>query len=70
MFASIGQYSYRYVVKAWLITILGKLYFKYSKDGRSYLEQIKELSDTIMIDGMINIIVSGTEEQLNDFKSF
>ncbi len=70
MFAAIGRYSYRYLIRAWLITTLGRFYLKYSKEGRSYLEQIKELSDTIMIDGMINTIVSGTEEQLNSYRSF
>ncbi len=70
MFAAIGRYSYRYLIRAWFITTLGKLYFKYSKNGRSYLEKTKELSDTIMIDGMINTIISGTQEQLNSFRKF
>ncbi len=70
MFASIGRYSLRYLVKKIFGTYLGKLYFKYSKEGKLYLRKTKEMSETVMIDGLINTIIAGTDEQIEALKSY
>lgn len=64
MLASIGKYSYSYILKALFETYIGKLYFTHSKAGKLYLKMTKELSETVMIDGTINTIVTGTMEQI------
>jgi len=70
MLASIGRYSFRFIVKKVFNTYLGKLYFKYSKEGRLYLRMTKELSETIMIDGLLNTIISGTDTQIQSLSKY
>ncbi len=70
MHASIGRYSYRYILKKMFETYIGKVYFKYSKEGRKYLRMTKELSETVMIDGLINTIIVGTNTQLKTLISY
>lgn len=64
MLATQGRFSYRYVFKKIFGTYLGKLYFKYSKNGRNYLRLTKDLSETVMLDGLINTILTGTSDQI------
>lgn len=45
-------------VKGWL----GTYYFR-TKKGKVYLNNLVELSDTLVIDGKINTVISGTPEQ-------
>jgi len=61
--ATTNNFSYRLLLKKVFETYVGKLYFKYSKAGRLYLRMTKDLSETMMLDGLINTIISGTEEQ-------
>jgi hypothetical protein len=70
MYARIGEYSFVYLVKNWLITIFGKYYFKLFKEGKDYIEKISQLSHTIMIDGTINTVISGTQEEIERLTAF
>jgi hypothetical protein len=51
-----------YHLLTWIITSLGHLYFK-TKKGQVYLENLVEMSDTLVIDGRINTVISGTSGQ-------
>lgn len=42
--------------------LFGPLYFK-TKQGKTYLHQLVQLSDTLVIDGRINTVISGTAAQ-------
>jgi len=42
--------------------LLGYLYFK-TQNGRDYLIRLVNMSDTLVIDGRINTVISGTEKQ-------
>ncbi len=57
-----GRYNLFYLVKTWFTTILGKLYFK-TKKGKEYLYKLVDMADTLVIDGKINTVISGTAEQ-------
>lgn len=46
----------------WLKSVLGYLYFK-TGTGRKYLRSMIEMSDTLVIDGKINTVISGTAAQ-------
>lgn len=59
----IGRFDLSYLIKNWLGTFFGKLYFRYYKNGRSYLQTLVALSDTLVIDGRINTVISGTAEE-------
>ncbi len=51
-----------YFLFNWLKTSLGFFYFK-TKKGKKYLQQLVALSDTLIIDGKINTVISGTAGQ-------
>ncbi|TMM29863.1 DUF3095 domain-containing protein [Polaribacter aestuariivivens] len=68
MYARLGKLDRKYLIKNWLITNFGKLYFKYFKAGKEYLFKVSQLSDTIMLDGSINTVFSGNENQINKLK--
>ena len=70
MLATIGRYSYRFIIQKLLETYFGKLYFRYSKDGRRYLKSIEALSETVMIDGLINTIITGNADQMKVFVAY
>lgn len=46
----------------WIKTSLGIFYFE-TKKGKVYLANLVELSDTLVIDGRINTVISGTAQQ-------
>jgi hypothetical protein len=51
-----------YLAKCWLQGMAGYFYFR-TKKGKTYLKQLVELSDTLVIDGRINTVIAGTKEQ-------
>jgi len=65
MYARIGKYNVIYLLKNWLVTRFGKYYFKYFEEGKSYLFKVSQLSDTLMIDGSINTVISGDQDQID-----
>ncbi len=68
--ATSSRLKYRHFLKTLLETYAGKLYFKYSNAGRLYLRMTKDLSETIMLDGLINTIISGTSSQTTQLKQY
>ncbi|QCX00066.1 DUF3095 domain-containing protein [Aggregatimonas sangjinii] len=70
MYARIGRYSLPYLIKNWLITRFGVIYFKYFKRGKDYVFQVSQLSDTLMIDGTINTVMKGTTAQIEQLTVF
>lgn len=63
MRAKLGRFDAGYLLGQWFRTLIGPLYFAHSKEGAHYLLRIVQLSDTLMIDGRINTVISGTAEQ-------
>jgi hypothetical protein len=49
-------------VKTWVTNLYGYVYFR-TNNGRRYLKKLVEMSDTLVIDGRINTVISGTEAQ-------
>jgi len=70
MYARIGKYSAVYLLKNWLVTCFGVLYFKYFEDGKQYVFKMSQLSDTIMIDGTLNTVMNGTSAQIDKLRLF
>lgn len=62
MKAKLGGYKPLYLIQKLTTTLLGPIYFK-TKKGKTYLQQLVELSDTLVIDGRINTVISGTATQ-------
>lgn len=68
MRAKLGGYNIFYLVKNLFTTMLGTLYFR-TKKGQTYLHQLVEFSDTLVIDGKINTVISGTRQQRESLQS-
>ena len=62
MKAKLGGYRPLYLIQKLLTTLLGPAYFK-TRKGKTYLQQLVQLSDTLVIDGRISTVISGTVEQ-------
>ncbi|QHI34977.1 hypothetical protein IMCC3317_03230 [Kordia antarctica] len=70
MMTKIGKYDSKYLINNWLITLFGKYYFKFFPEGKRYLHSVTQLSDTIMLDGAINTVISGNSKQISKFQIF
>jgi hypothetical protein len=57
------------IAYTWLNTLYCRLYFR-TERGRSYLERLVEMSDTLVIDGRINTVISGTPSQRKELLLF
>jgi len=57
-----GGYRPIYLLHKWITTLLGYFYFR-TKKGKRYLLQLVDMSDTLVIDGRINTVISGTSTQ-------
>jgi Protein of unknown function (DUF3095) len=57
-----GGFRPGYLMKNWIKTSLGYFYFR-TKKGRVYLNNLVDMSDTLIIDGRINTVISGTSKQ-------
>jgi hypothetical protein len=62
MKVKLGAYRPIQIFKSWFTTMLGSLYFR-TKHGKKYLIQLVDFSDTLVIDGKINTVISGTTQQ-------
>jgi type III secretion system FlhB-like substrate exporter len=50
-------------LKIWINGLVGKLYYLPSKSGQKYLKELTQLSDILVMDGRINMVISGTSKQ-------
>lgn len=62
MKARLGRFNAFYLIKNTAATFLGKLYFK-TRKGKEYLHSLVDASDTLIIDGRINTVITGTAAQ-------
>jgi hypothetical protein len=62
MRARMGGFRPFYLLTNWIKTSLGYFYFK-TKKGKVYLHNLVDMSDTLVIDGRINTVISGTAQQ-------
>lgn len=58
-----GRTDFLYVLWHWLLMNYGPFYFAVNAEGKKYLKELVEWSDTLVIDGRIHTIITGTERQ-------
>jgi hypothetical protein len=63
MMVKYGHWRANYFTIAYLKTLFGRLFFRFNKKGREYLDQLISNADTLIIDGRINTIISGQKEK-------
>lgn len=47
----------------WVMGVIGKYYYLPNSKGKAYLNELIQLSDILVIDGRINMVISGTTKQ-------
>lgn len=62
MRVQLGKIKWFELFKNWLVTFSWYIYFNTNK-GKSYLKSMVEMSDTLVIDGKINTVITGTIAQ-------
>lgn len=70
MYVRVGKYDIVYLLKSWLISFIGRYYFKVFKEGKKYLFKLSQLSSSLMIDGNINSVISGTPHEIEQLISY
>lgn len=50
------------LIRTWIVTLYGYFYFS-TRKGKNYLRSLVEMSDTLVVDGKINTVISGTVSQ-------
>ncbi|MDZ4700165.1 MAG: DUF3095 family protein [Rhodothermales bacterium] len=63
MRARLGRFSLPYLIKSWLITRAGGMFYFALRAGNRYKKQLVEQTDTLVIDGRINTVIAGTARQ-------
>jgi len=51
------------ILKIWISGLIGKYYYLPSNTGQKYLNELRLLSDILVIDGRINMVISGNAKQ-------
>lgn len=62
MRARLGKIKWFELVRTWFISLYGHIYFN-TRGGKEYLKSMVEMSDTLVIDGKINTVISGNAQQ-------
>ncbi|WBL25885.1 DUF3095 family protein [Zunongwangia sp. HGR-M22] len=63
MKAKLGRFYLPYMFKSWIIGKYGKHIWLKKQNGKNYLKKMVALADTLVIDGRINTVISGTPQQ-------
>lgn len=58
----LGRIEMFELIKTWFTSFYGYIYFS-TKKGKTYLRSLVEMSDTLVIDGRINTVITGTTAQ-------
>jgi Protein of unknown function (DUF3095) len=64
----LGGFNAWYLFRTWATTVLGKAYFR-TKKGKEYLYKLVDMSDTLVIDGKINTVITGTTAQREELNN-
>lgn len=51
------------IIATSLRSVIARWYLKNNEKGRNYLKELPQLTESLMIDGTINTVISGTVEQ-------
>lgn len=65
-----GSKSLTFILKRLFSTLVGKFYLQFNEEGRQYLNNLVELTDTLVLDGRINTVISGLNTQHNQLEEF
>ncbi len=69
MRARLGKIRWLELVQTWFVNLYGYIYFR-TESGKAYLRSLVEMSDTLVIDGKINTVISGRPAQRADLLKY
>ena len=69
MKAKLGKIRWLELIQNWFVNLYGFIYFR-TKSGKTYLNSLVEMSDTLVIDGKINTVISGGKQQKADLLKY
>jgi len=69
MLAKFGRMKPLKFLEIVIKTFIGKLYF-HTRKGKQYLKRLVAMTDTIVLDGKINTVMSGTQQQRKKLETF
>ncbi len=61
--ASNHKFNFISFFKIWINGLIGKYFYLPNNEGQKYLKELTQLSDILVIDGRINMVISGSEKQ-------
>jgi len=65
-----GGRSIKFLMKRAFATAVGKYYLTQKEEGKNYLKSIADLTDTLVLDGRINTVISGIRKQHDELEAF
>lgn len=65
-----GSKNLKFLIKRIFATIVGKFYLKFDEEGKEYLNSLVELTDTLVLDGRINTVISGLSKQHSKLEGY
>jgi len=65
-----GSGNINFLLKRLLATFVGKFYLRFNKEGKQYLNSLIQLTDTLVLDGRINTVISGLNKQHNELEKY
>lgn len=65
-----GSSNFKFMLKRTFSTAVGKFYLRFNKEGQEYLNTLIELTDTLVLDGRINTVISGAAKQHDELQDF
>ena len=65
----LGRANLFETTKSWLLTTYGKWFYMKQDAGKTYIQELVQLTDTLVIDGRINTVISGTRSQRTQLQS-
>jgi len=69
MRARIGKIRFFELMRTWATSLYAYLYFR-TQNGKNYLQSLVEMSDTLVIDGKVNTVISGLASQRASLQIF
>jgi len=65
-----GARNFKFFLKRTFSTAVGKFYLRFNEEGQEYLNMLIELTDTLVLDGRINTVISGISTQHDELERF
>jgi len=62
MKVKLASFTFMDLMKTWFFTLFGPYYFKYTNNGKAYLNTLTQLTHTLMFDGTFNCVLSGKQK--------